>query len=139
MDVVLGLDPSYRSWCVPVSTVPRWSAAEPSLEVVRLAKLAPDISGNDFADVSSRVGFGYWRHLQPTRSRGVAKYLGPDSETLVCSHVHLSSFPVCATATYERSRAPAAQVVHLRCHAIDRRHHPPIHHLCSYRLTVARA
>src|SRR5215216_5466564 len=119
MDDGLGLGPSLRPYCVLVSAVSRWSAAEPSLEVVRLAQLAPDISGRDFAGARSGVTFLYWRHLQPTRGRGSAKCreAGPDAR--VYSHIRLSSLPVCAAATCERNRASAAQVVHLLFYAGD--------------------
>src|SRR5918992_1011523 len=115
MGFVLGLGPRCRLYGVLASSVSRWSAAEPSVEVVLLAQLAPDISGNDFAGVRCRRGSGYWRHLQPTRSRGSAKLRGATSDALVYSHAHLSSVPAYAIAPRRGSRASADQVVCLRC------------------------
>src|SRR5215217_2918489 len=119
MEYVLGLGTSCRPYCILVSTVSRWSAAGSPLEVVLLAKLVPDISGNDFADARSRAGLLSWRHLQPTRSRGSAKCRGAGSDALVRSHIRLSSFPVCTAAACQRSRASAAEVVHLLFYASD--------------------
>src|SRR5215208_8420779 len=121
MDLLFGLGPSSRAYRVFGASVPRWAAAGPPLEVVLLAQLAPDNSGSDLAGLRSRAGFGFgpWRHLQPTRSRGPAQCLQANSDALVNSHIHLSSFPICKAAACKWSRAPAAKVVHLLFYARD--------------------
>src|SRR5215210_1199317 len=119
MDLLFDLGPNARPYCVLDAAVSGWSAAEPSLEVVGMAQRIPDSSGNNFAGVRSQVGFGYWRHLQSTRSRGPAKCLEADSDALIYSHVRLSSFPSCKVGACQRSRASAAEVVRLLYHARD--------------------
>jgi hypothetical protein len=55
MDLILGLGCSCRPYRVLRSAVPRWEAAERSVEMVRLAQLAPNISGNDLAGILERL------------------------------------------------------------------------------------
>ena len=94
MDYEFGLLTRYRLYGLRRSSVSRWSIAEPSLEVVRMAQFAPDISVNDFAGISSRVDLGFERHLQPTRSRGATESLEADPDDLFCSRFCFSSFSV---------------------------------------------
>src|ERR687893_44132 len=113
MDRILGLGTSCRTYRVLGPAVPRWPAAKPSLAMVRLAQLDPDINGSNFRSVHSWVDSWSWTHQQPSRSRGLAKCLEAGSDVHAYSHIRFSSFPVYAAAPGERSRAPADQMVHL--------------------------
>src|SRR5215217_5851341 len=138
MDLLLGLGASHWAWRVRAPSVSKRSVAEPSVEMVLMAQLAPYISRSDLADVRSRVGCKPWRHLQPTRARGSAECLETDSDALVCSPISFSSFPVCKAGACERNRAPADQVARLRYYASGYRSHPQFHLCRTDRLSVAR-